>query len=68
MPVEKKGHKGSSPKVSQYYKVDNDKVSRERKHVLDVERVSLCQNIRIEEPVANVAIQNLFNKVFFFVI
>ena len=31
MPVEKKGHKGFSPKVSQYYKVDNDKVSRERK-------------------------------------
>ena len=31
MPVEKKGHKGVSPKVSQYYKVDNDKVTRERK-------------------------------------
>ena len=31
MPVEKKGHKGISPKVSQSYKVDNDKVTRERK-------------------------------------
>ena len=31
MPIEKKGHKGVSPKVSQYYKVDGDKLSRERK-------------------------------------
>ena len=40
------------------------KYQEKEKHVSDVERVSLCQNIRIEEPVANVAIQNLFNKVF----
>jgi len=31
MPVEKKGHKGVSSKISQYYKVDNDKVTRIRK-------------------------------------
>ena len=31
MPVEKKGHKGISPKVSQYYKVDSEKFTRERK-------------------------------------
>ena len=30
MPVEKKGHKGVSPKVSQYYKLDNDKVTKKR--------------------------------------
>ena len=28
------------------------KYQEKEKHVLDVERVSLCQNIRIEEPVA----------------
>jgi len=31
MPVEKKTHKGFSPKVSSYYKVDGDKVTRTRK-------------------------------------
>ena len=31
MPVEKKGNKGFSPKVSQYYKVDGEKFTRERK-------------------------------------
>jgi len=31
MPVEKKGSKGFSPKVYQYYKVDGDKASRIRK-------------------------------------
>ena len=31
MPVEKKGHKGFSPKVSEYYKVDNEKISRLKK-------------------------------------
>jgi small subunit ribosomal protein S27Ae len=30
MPVEKKGHKGVSPKVSQYYKLDNDEVTKKR--------------------------------------
>ena len=31
MPVEKKGNKGSSPKIYQYFKVDGDKVSRIKK-------------------------------------
>ena len=31
MAVEKKGHKGSSPKVYQYFKIDGDKVSRIKK-------------------------------------
>ena len=31
MPVEKKGHKGFSPKVSEYYKVDNEKILRLKK-------------------------------------
>ena len=31
MPVVKKGNKGSSPKVYQYYKIDGEKFTRERK-------------------------------------
>jgi len=31
MPVEKKTHKGFSPKISSYYKVDGDKVTRNNK-------------------------------------
>ena len=34
MPVEKKGNKGSSPKVYEYYKVDGDKVTRTRKNCI----------------------------------
>ncbi|MDC0217710.1 30S ribosomal protein S27ae [Nitrosopumilus sp.] len=34
MPVEKKGNKGSSPKVYGYYKVDGDKVTRTRKNCI----------------------------------
>ena len=34
MPVEKKGSKGSSPKVYEYYKVDGDKVTRTRKNCI----------------------------------
>ena len=67
MPVEKKGHKGVSPKVSQYYKVDNDKYLEKENHVQDVEKEFLCPNTRIEELVENVAILNLFSKVFSFV-
>ena len=32
MPVEKKGSKGSSPKVYGYFKVDGDKATRIRKN------------------------------------
>tara|TARA_B100000029_G_scaffold514519_1_gene617688 strand:- start:4028 stop:4210 length:183 start_codon:yes stop_codon:yes gene_type:complete len=32
MPVEKKTHKGSSPKVYNYFKVDGDKISRIKKN------------------------------------
>ena len=32
MPVEKKGSKGSSPKVHQYFKVEGDKVTKIRKN------------------------------------
>ena len=31
MPVEKKGNKGSSPKVYEYYKIDGDKASKVKK-------------------------------------
>ena len=31
MPVEKKGNKGSSPKVYGYFKIDGDKVTRTKK-------------------------------------
>ena len=31
MPVEKKGNKGSSPKVYEYYKIDGDKASKIKK-------------------------------------
>ena len=31
MPVEKKGSKGSSPKVHQYFKVEGDKVTKIKK-------------------------------------
>ena len=69
MPVEKKGHKGVSPKVSQYYKVEDDKVSRERKSCARCGKgVFSCPNTRIEELVENVAILNLFSKVFSFVV
>ena len=36
------------------------------KFVQDAEKVSICQNIRIEEHVVNAEIQNLFSKVSFF--
>ena len=32
MPVEKKGSKGSSPKVYGYFKVDGDKATRTKKN------------------------------------
>ena len=60
--VEKKGNKGSSPKVYGYYKVEGDKVTRTRKIVLDVEKEYTCQNIRIDAHVENVATQNSYNK------
>ena len=31
MPVEKKGNKGSSPKIHQYYKIDGEKFTRNKK-------------------------------------
>ena len=34
MPVEKKGNKGSSPKVYGYYKVEGDKVTTTRKNCI----------------------------------
>ena len=34
MPVEKKGNKGSSPKVYGYYKVEGDKETRTRKNCI----------------------------------
>jgi hypothetical protein len=54
MPVEKKGSKGSSPKVYGYFKVDGDKATRIKKFVQDVEKVYSCQNIKIETHVENV--------------
>ena len=32
------------------------------KFVLDVEKVFLCQNIKIDERVENVALQNMYNS------
>ena len=32
------------------------------KFVLDVEKVFLCQNIKIDERVGNVALQNFYNS------
>ena len=32
MPVEKKGNKGSSPKVYGYFKIDGDKATRNKKN------------------------------------
>ena len=34
MPVEKKGNKGSSPKVYEYFKVDGDKITRTKKNCI----------------------------------
>ena len=53
MPVEKKGSKGSSPKVYEYFKVDGDKATRIKKIVQDAEKEYTCQNIKIETHVEN---------------
>ena len=49
------GKKGSSPKVSGYYKIDGDKVTREKKICLDVAREYSCQLTRTDARAVNVA-------------
>ena len=41
MPVEKKGSKGSSPKVYKYYKIDGEKFTREIKFPLSRDLLSI---------------------------
>ena len=54
MAVEKKGKKGSSPNVYQYFKVDGDKITRIKKYVQDVVKEHTCQNTKIDTHVENV--------------